>query len=119
MTAGDLRLDPASRWFWRGETVIVLSTEEFALLEALMRRPGDIVTRYQLLEPAWDYDYDNRSNVVDVYIRYLREKSIARSIRRRARQSGALGTDYAPMVASHASPRMARQPARLERESVR
>lgn len=74
LTAGDLTLDPASRRVWRGETEILLSTKEFALLEALMRRPGDILTRYQLLEQAWDYDYENRSNVIDVYIRYLREK---------------------------------------------
>ncbi len=74
LTAGDLTLDPASRRVWRDETEIVLSTKEFALLEAFMRRPGDILTRYQLLEQAWDYDYENRSNVIDVYVRYLREK---------------------------------------------
>jgi two-component system, OmpR family, response regulator len=74
LTAGGLRLDPAGRRVWRGDTEISLSTKEFALLEAFMRRPGDILTRYQLLEQAWDYDYENRSNIVDVYIRYLREK---------------------------------------------
>jgi two-component system OmpR family response regulator len=74
LTVGDLRLDPATRRTWRGETEINLTTKEFALLEAFMRRPGDILTRYQLLEQAWDYDYENRSNVIDVYIRYLREK---------------------------------------------
>jgi two-component system OmpR family response regulator len=74
LTAGDLTLDPASRRVWRDETEIVLSTKEFALLEAFMRRPGDILTRYRLLEQAWDYDYENRSNVIDVYVRYLREK---------------------------------------------
>jgi two-component system, OmpR family, response regulator len=74
LTAGELTLDPASRRAWRGESEIVLSTKEFALLEAFMRRPGDILTRYQLLEQAWDYDYENRSNVIDVYVRYLREK---------------------------------------------
>jgi two-component system, OmpR family, response regulator len=74
LTAGDLRIDPASRRAWRGETEITLSTKEFALLEAFMRRPGDILTRYHLLEQAWDYDYENRSNVIDVYIRYLRRK---------------------------------------------
>jgi two-component system OmpR family response regulator len=74
LTAGDLRLDPATHRAWRGDTEIILSTKEFALLEAFMRRPGDILTRYQLLEQAWDYDYENRSNVIDVYIRYLREK---------------------------------------------
>lgn len=74
LITGDLRLDPASRRAWRGDTEITLSTKEFALLEAFMRRPGDILTRYQLLEQAWDYDYENRSNVIDVYIGYLREK---------------------------------------------
>ncbi len=74
LTAGDLTLEPASRRVWRDGTEIVLSTKEFALLEAFMRRPGDILTRYQLLEQAWDYDYENRSNVIDVYVRYLREK---------------------------------------------
>jgi len=74
LTTGGLRLDPAARRVWREDTEITLSTKEFALLEAFMRRPGDILTRYQLLEHAWDYDYENRSNVIDVYIRYLREK---------------------------------------------
>ncbi len=71
---GDLRLDPASRRVWRGEAEIPLSAKEFALLEALMRRPGDVLSRVQLLELAWDYAYENRSNVVDSYIRYLRRK---------------------------------------------
>jgi two-component system OmpR family response regulator len=71
---GDLRLDPARRQVWRGESEIRLSAKEFALLETFMRRPGQVLSRYQLLEHAWDYAYDNRSNVVDVYVRYLREK---------------------------------------------
>jgi two-component system OmpR family response regulator len=71
---GDLRLDPASHRVWRGDTEISLSAKEFALLEAFMRRPGEVLSRYRLLEHAWDYDYENRSNVVDVYVRYLREK---------------------------------------------
>jgi len=72
--AGDLHLDPASRRVWRGETDIALSAKEFALLEAFMRRPGRTLDRYQLLEHAWDYTYENRSNVIEVYVRYLREK---------------------------------------------
>jgi two-component system OmpR family response regulator len=72
--AGDLRLDPASRRTWRGEYEIQLSPKEFALLETFMRRPGQVLTRLQLLEHAWDFAYENRSNVVDVYVRYLREK---------------------------------------------
>jgi two-component system OmpR family response regulator len=74
LTVGDLRLDPATHQAWRGKEGIELSQKEFALLETLMRRPGEVLSRYQLLEHVWDYDYENRSNVVDVYIRYLREK---------------------------------------------
>jgi two-component system, OmpR family, response regulator len=70
----DLRLDPATRQAWRGEDEVQLSPKEFALLEAFMRRPGQVLSRYQLLEHAWDYGYENRSNVVDVYVRYLRDK---------------------------------------------
>jgi two-component system, OmpR family, response regulator len=74
LEVGDLRLDPATRQVWRGETEIHVSAKEFALLETFMRRPGDVLSRDHLLEHAWDYAYDNRSNVVDVYVRYLREK---------------------------------------------
>ena len=74
LTVGDLHLDPAARRVWRGDTDITLSAKEFALLETFMRRPGEVLDRLQLLEHAWDYDYENRSNVVDVYVRYLREK---------------------------------------------
>jgi two-component system OmpR family response regulator len=70
----DLRLDPATRQVWRGESEIGLSMKEFALLETFMRRPGQVLSRYQLLEHAWDYGYEHRSNVVDVYVRYLRDK---------------------------------------------
>ena len=74
LEVGDLRLDPATRQVWRGEAEIHLSAKEFALLEAFMRRPGEVLSRFQLLEHAWDYAYENRSNVIDVYVRYLREK---------------------------------------------
>lgn len=74
LRVGDLRMDPATREVCRGECLILLSAREFALLETFMRRPGEALTRYQLLEHVWDEDYDNRSNVVDVYVRYLREK---------------------------------------------
>jgi two-component system OmpR family response regulator len=74
LEVGDLRLDPAERRVWRGETEIDLTAKEFALLETFMRRPGEVLTRFHLLEHAWDYDYENRSNVVDVYVRYLRDK---------------------------------------------
>jgi two-component system, OmpR family, response regulator len=74
LEVGDLRLDPATQQVWRGEAEIQLSPKELALLEAFMRRPGAVLSQYQLLEHAWDYDYENRSNVVEVYVRYLREK---------------------------------------------
>ncbi len=71
---GDLRLDPAKRQVWRGEEEIELSAKEFAVLEVFMRRPGEVLSRFQLLEHAWDYEYENRSNVVDSYVRLLRKK---------------------------------------------
>jgi len=74
LEAGDLRLDPATRRASRGDAEIALSQKEYALLETLMRRPGVVLSRLQLLEHAWDDTYENRSNVIDVYIRYLREK---------------------------------------------
>jgi two-component system OmpR family response regulator len=72
LTAGDLRLDPAGRRVWRGEKQISLSAKEFSLLETFMRHPGEVLSRFALLEHAWDYDYENRSNIVDSYVRFLR-----------------------------------------------
>jgi two-component system OmpR family response regulator len=74
LEVGTLRLDPATRQAWRGEAEVDLSAKEFALLETFMRNSGDVLTRLDLLEHAWDYGYENRSNVVDVYVRYLRAK---------------------------------------------
>jgi len=74
LEVGDLRMDPARRRVWRGEADISLSAKEFAMLETFMRRPGDVLSRLQLLEHVWDYGYENRSNVVNVYINYLRGK---------------------------------------------
>jgi two-component system OmpR family response regulator len=74
VAVGDLRLDPAAHRIWRGDREIELSAKEFALLELLMRRPGHVLSRSQLLEGAWDMSYERRSNIVDVYIRHLREK---------------------------------------------
>jgi two-component system OmpR family response regulator len=71
---GDLRLDPGACQAWRGETEIELSAKELTLLEVFMRNPGHVLTRTQLLEHAWAYDYEHRSNVIEVYIRYLRRK---------------------------------------------
>ena len=74
LRSGDLELDPATRRVQRGGKDISLSVKEFALLETFMRRPGQVLDRVQLLDAAWDREYENRSNVVDVYVRYLREK---------------------------------------------
>jgi len=74
LTVGDLSLDVASHVVTRGDVEIAVSTKELQLLEVFMRRPGEVLSRYDLLEGAWEMDYENRSNVVDVYVRYLREK---------------------------------------------
>ena len=74
LSVGDLTLDPATREVRRGDEEIPLSAKEFALLETFMRRPGEVLSRLHLLEHAWDFAYDARSNVVDVYIRHLRRK---------------------------------------------
>jgi two-component system OmpR family response regulator len=74
LRAGDLHLDPAGRRVWRGDAEISLSAKELALLEAFMRRPGRILDRYELIEHAWDGAREHRSNIVEVYVRYLREK---------------------------------------------
>ena len=74
LVVGDLRLDPAERRVWRGDAEIALSATEIALLEAFMRRPGEVLSRLALLEAGWDSAYENRSNVVAVYVGYLRRK---------------------------------------------
>ena len=74
LEVGDLRLDPATQQVWRGRTELQLSGKECALLELFMRRPGEVLSRFELLEHGWDIGYENRSNVITVYIRYLREK---------------------------------------------
>src|SRR5207244_3109949 len=63
LSVGDLRLDPARREVRRRDEMIELSAKEFSLLEALMRRPGEVLTRLELLEQAWDFAYETRSNV--------------------------------------------------------
>ena len=70
----DLELDPAARSVARDGSSIDLTAREFALLEYLMRHPGEVLTRTQLIEHVWDFAYEGDSNVVDVYIRYLRNK---------------------------------------------
>ena len=74
LQVGSLRLDPATRQVWRGDVPVELSVKEFALLETFMRRPGHVLSRFDLLDHAWDDGYENRSNIVDVYVGYLRAK---------------------------------------------
>ena len=71
---GELLLDPSTHDVSRAGEPIDLTTKEFALLELFMRHPDEVLTRPWLLEHAWDFAYDGGSNVVDVYVRYLREK---------------------------------------------
>jgi two-component system, OmpR family, response regulator len=80
LAVGALRLDPRTRQVWREDDEVDLSAKEFALLETFMRHPGQVLSRFELLEHAWDFAYDNRSNVVDVYVRYLRQKLGASAI---------------------------------------
>ena len=74
LSAGDLRLDPATRSVVRADTPIAVSAREFALLELLLRHKGEVLTRSTILDHVWDFAYDGTSNVVDVYVRYLRNK---------------------------------------------
>jgi two-component system OmpR family response regulator len=74
LTEGNLRLDPASKRAWRGDTELQLSPKEFSLLEFFLRHPGTVLTRSQIIEAVWDFAYDGTSNVVDQYVNYLRRK---------------------------------------------
>ena len=74
LEVGDVVLDPAAHTVMRANRPVALSPREFSLLEYLMRHPGAVVTRRQILEHVWDYDYGGLSNVVDVYVGYVRKK---------------------------------------------
>ena len=74
LEVGDLRLDPASRRVWRGDTEVTLSAKEFAILETFMRRPDEALSRSHIVAHAWDSSYSDSSNIIDVYIRRLRKK---------------------------------------------
>ena len=74
LRVGDLRLDPATHRAWRGDVELGLTAKEFVVLEAFMRRPGEVLSRVQLLDAGWDLAFESHSNVIDVYIRYLRAK---------------------------------------------
>jgi two-component system, OmpR family, response regulator len=74
LEVGSLRLDPAAHRAWRGDVELGLSPKELTLLELFLRRPGRVLSRSELLDGAWDIAFERRSNVVDVYVRYLRDK---------------------------------------------
>ena len=74
LEVGDLRLDPGTREVRRADARLHLTTKEFSLLEVFMRRAVQVLSRYDLLENAWDFAYENRSNIVDVFVRRLRAK---------------------------------------------
>jgi len=74
LEAGDLRLDPASRQVWRGETEVSLTARELSLLEFLMRRRGEVVSKREILDHVWDYDFEGDPNIIEVYVRHLRNK---------------------------------------------
>ncbi len=74
LEAGDLSLDPATRAVQRGDVTIELTTREFTVLEFLIRRAGEVVSKAQILEGVWDFDFDGDPNIVEVYIRHLRNK---------------------------------------------
>jgi two-component system OmpR family response regulator len=74
LRVGDLTLDPATHELRRGDTPIRLSPKEFALMELFMRRPGEVVPRAALMEHGWDLAFQGDWNILEVYVRYLREK---------------------------------------------
>ena len=74
LEAGDLRFDPATRRAWRGDTVVELTAREMALLEFLLRRQGEVVSKQTILDQVWNHEFEGDSNIVEVYIRRLRNK---------------------------------------------
>jgi len=74
LAAGELRLDPASKRAWRRDTELQLSPKEFSLLELFLRHAGAVLTRSQIIDAVWDFAYEGTSNVVDQYVKYLRDK---------------------------------------------
>jgi DNA-binding response OmpR family regulator len=74
LTAGDLRLDPAEHQVWRGETPVALTPRQFSLLEFLMRRAGEVLPKSTILEHVWDFAFEGDPNIVEVYVRQLRQR---------------------------------------------
>lgn len=74
LVAGDLRLDPAAHQVWRGATEVPLTPRQFSLLEFFMRRPGEVLPKSEILEHVWDFAFDGDPNIVEVYVRQLRQR---------------------------------------------
>jgi DNA-binding response OmpR family regulator len=74
LRVGDVRLDPATHRVWRGETEVGLTSRQFSLLELLMRHPGEVLSKALILEHVWDFAFDGDPNIVEVYIRQLRQR---------------------------------------------
>lgn len=74
LTFADLRIDPVSHKVWRGDTEIDLTSKEYALLEYMMQHPNETLTRSMIAEHVWDYTFDSFTNIIDVYVNYLRKK---------------------------------------------
>jgi DNA-binding response OmpR family regulator len=74
VTVGDLRLDPAARSFQVGETPVDLTPTEFSIMELFMRRPGEVISKGEILDSCWDWAFEGDPNIVEVYVRYLRKK---------------------------------------------
>jgi len=74
LEAGDLRVDPAARRVWRGDDEVVLTARAFSLLAVLARHRGDVLSKRQILDAVWDDDFEGDPNIVEVYIRHLRNK---------------------------------------------
>lgn len=74
LVAGDLWMDPASRRVWRGDVEVELTARELSLLEFLLRHAGRVVSKREILEHVWDFDFEGDPNIVEVYVRHLRNK---------------------------------------------
>jgi len=74
LTFSDLRLDPVTHKVWRSDKEIDLTSKEYALLEYMMRNPNQTLTRSMIAEHVWDYTFDSFTNIIDVYVNYLRKK---------------------------------------------
>jgi DNA-binding response OmpR family regulator len=92
LEAGDLRLDPAAKRVWRGDVEVELTARELALLEFLLRRPSEMLSKRTILDHVWDFDFEGDPNIVEVYVRHLRNK-LDRPFGRRAIETGR-GTGY-------------------------